>query len=292
MTPATDAGPQSTPVERRLPWMTIGWFGLLLAVCYAPVLARLIKQWQTDEDMGHGFFVPILAGYIAWQKRDQLIALIPQPSWWGLGLVVYAGIQLAIATLGAELFLQRTAFVVAVIGCVWFLGGKPFLKALSFPLFLLFFMVPLPAIIYNHITFPLQLLASRMAEMLLNLVGIPAFREGNILELPGQRLQVVEACSGIRSLLTLTFLSLVYGYFFEERSWMRAVLFISTVPVALIANAGRVTLTGVLGEIRPELAQGFFHSVEGWVVFMIALVLLVCIHQLLSRLHGYLYGKH
>jgi exosortase len=152
-------------------------------------------------------------------------------------------------------------------------------------------MVPLPAIIYNHITFPLQLLASRMAESLLNIVGIPAFREGNILELPGQRLQVVEACSGIRSLLTLTFLSLIYGYFFEAKIWMRVTLFFATVPVALLANAGRVTLTGILGEIRPELAQGFFHSVEGWVVFMIALVMLVLIHQLLSRIYGYLHAE-
>src|SRR5262249_21383790 len=156
-------------------------------------------------------------------------------------------------------------------GVVLLLAGPEFVAKLAFPLFLLLFMVPIPAVVYNGITFPLQLLASRLADGALTALQIPVLREGNILELPEQRLSVVEACSGIRSLLSLTFLSLVYGYFFEERKWMRVVLFFATIPIAIVANAGRVTLTGVLTEVKPELAEGFFHSASGWVIFMVAL---------------------
>jgi exosortase len=291
MTPAADPVPEERPpFGSSLSWTTLGWIALLLILCYAPVLSRLARQWSDDEDMGHGFFVPVVAVYIAWQQRQKLAEAPARHAWMGLALVAWAALQLTVATLGAELFLQRTAFVLAVIGSVWFLGGRAALRILGFPLFLLFFMVPLPAIVYNEITFPLQLLASRMAEGALSLMGIPVFREGNVLELAGQRLQVVEACSGIRSLLSLTFLSLVYGYFFESRLWIRVVLFFATVPVALVANAGRVTLTGILSELKPEYAHGFFHNASGWVIFMIALVILVGIHQALVRFYRYVYG--
>lgn len=291
MSSVAEALPEPRPVSAPIPWVTLGViFGLLVA-CYLPVLNGLVKQWNNDEDMGHGFFVPVIAAVIAWQKRGELAAIPAKSNWLGLVLVAWGALQLTIATLGAELFLQRTAFVLAVIGSVWFLTGTAYLRALWFPLLLLFFMVPLPAIIYNQITFPLQLLASRVAETTLMLIGIPVLREGNILELAGQRLQVVEACSGIRSLLSLTFLSLVYGYFFEKMTWLRVVLFLSTIPVALITNSGRVTLTGILWEINPEYAQGFFHSATGWVIFVAALVMLVAIHQALYRFHRYIYAK-
>lgn len=152
-------------------------------------------------------------------------------------------------------------------------------------------MIPIPAIIYNRITFPLQLFASSVAETILMVVGIPVLRDGNILELASQKLSVVEACSGIRSLLSLTFLALVYGYFFDSRRWMRAVLFLATIPIAIAANAGRVSMTGILSEIKPELAHGFFHTASGWVIFMIALVILIGFHQVLSKAIGLVHGK-
>jgi exosortase len=275
----------------REPWKPIVWFAVLLIGCYAPVLARLVKQWENDEDMGHGFFVPVLAAYIAWQKRADILAAFGKPNGWGLALVIYAALQLMIATLGAEIFLARTAFVFAVIGSVLYLGGTAMVRAMAFPLFLLFFMIPIPAILYNMITFPLQLLASQMAEFTLMFIGLPVLREGNVLELAGQKLQVVEACSGIRSLLSLTFLSLVYGFFFERILWMRVLLFFATVPVALVANASRVTVTGILSEIRPELAKGFFHSASGWVIFMVALMMLIVIHQILLAFRRYIHAR-
>ncbi|MGA2131078.1 MAG: exosortase [Bryobacteraceae bacterium] len=258
------------------------WFAVLLLVSYAPVLWRLAQQWNSDPDMGHGFFVPLVAGFIIWQRRAQLRSLPPTPDWRGLVVVGYAGLQLYIATLGAELFLARSAFVISIIGVILLLGGMAWLRALAFPLFLLFFMIPIPTVVYNSITFPLQLLASRVSTEALNLMQIPVLREGNVLELAEQKLSVVEACSGIRSLLSLTFLSLVYGYFFENNAWIRAALFAATIPIAIVANASRVTLTGVLTEYKPELAEGFFHTASGWVIFMVALAILVLLHQIMN----------
>jgi exosortase len=277
---------QSTPRETTASqesaswnWVAIAWFAVLLILAYLPTLIRLVQQWDQSEEMSHGFFVPLVAAYIAWQKRGEISKLKLAPHWLGLVLVVLAGLQLTVATLGAELFLARTAFVLAVWGAVVYLGGWPLFKALSFPLLLILLMIPIPEIIYNQITFPLQLFASSVAEWALNLMGYPVLREGNVLELASQKLQVVEACSGIRSLLALTFLSLIYGFFFTKTVWIRIALFFSTIPVAIAANAGRVTFTGILSEINPEYATGFFHSVSGWVLFLVAFVLLTFVHQ-------------
>jgi exosortase len=291
MTPAADIPVnrnQSTPAT---PWMALGWFATLIALCYWPVLVRMVAQWNNDEDMGHGFFVPILAAYIAWQKRNEFLAEPAKPNWLGLALVIFAALQLYVATLGAELFLARTAIVLSIIGAVLFLGGTKRLRVVAFPLFLLFFMVPIPAILYSQITFPLQLLASRVAEWALMTIGIPVLREGNILELAGQKLSVVEACSGIRSLLTLSFLSLVYGYFFETKTWLRVVLFVATVPIAIVANASRVTVTGIIADSRPELAHGLFHTAEGFVIWIVSITILALFHHMVDRIYKVLHAK-
>jgi len=277
---ATAVNSPDTRVEipRHFPWPAVAWFLVLLIAVYFPILKSLVLQWSTDEDVGHGFLVPLVAGYIAWQRRDTLAALPLKPAWWGLALLAWGGLQAWVGMLGAELFLQRSAVLISLVGLLLVLGGTAFVRALTFPLLLLPFMIPIPAVIYNQITFPLQLFASRVAEFVLGLIGIPVLRDGNILELASQKLSVAEACSGIRSLLSLTFLALVYGYFFEKRVWMRWVLFAATIPIAIIANAGRVTITGILSEIDTSLAGGFFHSLEGWIIFLIALTMLVGFH--------------
>jgi exosortase len=280
-----------TPSKNSLPWTGIAWFGVLLVACYAPVLRSLVRQWNNDPDMGHGFFVPLIAGFIIWQRREELAAIQPEPNWWGLLVVAWGGLQLMLATLGAELFTARMSFVVTLIGVVWTLGGTVMLKKLAFPLFLLFFMLPIPAVIYSAATFKLQILASQLADGALTVLSIPVLREGNVLELPNQRLSVVDACSGIRSLLSLTFLSLVYGYFFERKTWVRVVLFFSTIPIAIIANASRVTMTGIITQVKPELAEGFFHEAEGWVIFMVALCILIVWHQMLMRGSNFLAAR-
>ena len=278
MTPALHMEAKATFTYRKV-WL----LGLLVVLCYAPALKSLATDWITNDDMGHGFFVPLIAAYIAWQQRDELKELPVRPSWWGLSLVVFGAAQSIVATLGVERFLARSALIPTLAGAIWTLGGTAWLKKLSFPLLLLIFMVPLPALIFNSITFPLQILATQLAEAALTLFGVPVLRQGNVLQLPSGPLSVVEACSGIRSLLSLTFLSLVYGYFFEKRRSIRLSLFAATIPIAILANGGRVTITGLLSTVKPELAQGFFHESTGWVIFMIALVILLAFHQLLLR---------
>ena len=283
MATLADKLPEQSPANvRTISWAAIAWFGILLIAAYFPILVKLVNQWSTDDDVSHGFFVPIVAAYIAWTRRDALLRIEWKPVWWGIGLLLWAAGQAYLGLLGAELFLQRTAFLMSLLGLLLVLGGKALIRELLFPLLLLPFMIPLPTVIYNQITFPLQLFASTVAEKSLEMLNVPVIRDGNILELASQKLSVAEACSGIRSLLSLSFLSLVYAYFFDRKVWMRWVLLIATVPIAIIANSARVTLTGLFSEIDPSLAEGFFHEAEGWVIFVVALAMMVVVHLLIN----------
>lgn len=274
------SGSASVPV----PWVNVGWVLGLLILAYLPILLRMANQWSNDEDMGHGFFVPAVAGYIAWRRKDELLAAKAEPNYLGLMMMLWSVFQMSLGILGAELFLQRSAFVGSVWGAVLFLGGWPYVRLLALPLLMLPLMVPIPAVIYNQITFPLQLFASSVAENVLLLIGIPVLRDGNVLELAEQKLSVVEACSGIRSLLSLTFLSLVYGYFSEEKLWIRWAIFLASIPIAVAANAFRVSATGVLSEYNPDLAKGFFHTLEGGVSFGFAFVLMILFHVAVKKI--------
>ncbi len=276
---------------RPVPWPAIAWFSGLLILVFFPILRSLVVQWLNDEDVGHGFFVLPVAAFIAWQRRDQILNIEWKPAWWGAAIIGWGILQSYIGTLGAELFLQRTSFLITLVGLLLVLGGTKLVRELAFPLLLLPFMIPFPAVIYNQITFPLQIFASRVAEVALSMLNIPVLRDGNVLELASQKLSVAEACSGIRSLLSLTFLSLVFAYFFDRKVWMRWALLIGTIPIAILANSGRVTITGILSEINTELAHGFFHSLEGWIIFMIALAMLVCLHFVINRVYRWTGGK-
>ncbi|HVO99611.1 MAG TPA: exosortase/archaeosortase family protein [Bryobacteraceae bacterium] len=282
---------ESPAGNKALPWAAIAWFGTLLILTYFPILKHLVEQWSYDDDVGHGFFVPLVSGYIVWTRRAELAAIEWKPAWWGLWLMGWAAVQAYIGLLGAELFLQRTAFMISLVGLLLVLGGKKLVSELGFPLVLLLFMIPLPTVVYNRITFPLQLFASQVAELALGAIGIPVLREGNVLELASQKLSVAEACSGIRSLLSLSFLSLVYAYFFDSKIWMRWALLLSVLPIAILANAGRVTITGVLSEHNPELARGFFHEVEGFIIFAIAFAMLFVLHMLINGIYRWKSAK-
>ena len=287
MATVTEQNPPKAPTPpRSISWPAVGWFGALLIAAYFPILTKLVNQWATDDDFSHGFFVPVVALYIAWQRRADLLKLPVQPAWWGLGVLAWGLIQAYMGSLAAELFLQRSAFLISLAGMLLVMGGTALVRGLLFPLVLLIFMIPIPAIVFNYITFPLQIFASQIAELSLDALGVPVFREGNILELASQRLSVAEACSGIRSLLTLTFLSLVYSYFFDRKVWMRWVLLAATIPIAILANSGRVTITGILSETNPELAEGFFHSLEGLVISGIAFFMIVAVHKGINWLGG------
>ena len=268
------------------PLVPIAWFFGLLVLLFLPVLKDMVVEWATVEEMGHGFFVPLVAGYIIWNDRERILSLPVRPFRPAILLVLWGAFQMVLGFLGADFFVARTAFLVALVGLIWTLAGSAVLRALWFPLFMLLFMIRIPLFLYQQMTFPLQIFASQVATTLLQFLGIPVLRDGNILDLPSQRLEVVEACSGIRSLLSLTFLSLAYAYMFDKRTWMRPVLFVCAIPIAIAANAIRITITGLLSEYKPSLAEGFFHSFEGWLLFMVALAGLIGTHRMICRFTG------
>jgi exosortase len=274
--------PQQTAAPSKVSWPAIAWFGGLLILCYWPILYRMGVQWATDENMGHGFFVPIMSGFIAWQRRDDLLAAPRNPNILGLFVVAFGGLLSVLATLGAELFSARVSFVIALFGTILYLGGTRWIKILLFPLLLLLFMIPIPAIIYSALTMKLQTLASELGELLISAMGIPVLREGNTLKIPSQTLDIAEACSGIRSLMTLLFLSLVVSYFTDKKVWMRWALLFATVPIAIGANGIRVAVTGMLSEIDTKLASGVYHEIEGYIVYIIALGALLGVHRLIN----------
>ena len=263
MSEPTAATEQKTAVS-KISWPAIAWFGALLILCYWPILYRMGNQWATDENMGHGFFVPIFAGFIAWQRREELMAEPRKPNILGLFVVAFGGLLSVIATLGAELFTARLSFVIALFGTILYLGGTRWIKVLLFPLILLLFMIPIPAIIYSALTMKLQNLASELGELMITAMGIPVLREGNVLRIPSQPLDIAEACSGIRSLMTLLFMALVISYFTDKKVWMRWALLIATVPIAILANGMRVAITAYLSEINTQLASGGYHEAEGF----------------------------
>jgi exosortase len=257
--------------------------GLLLV--YWGVISGLIDAWSTDDNYSHGFFIVPLAAYFAWERRHAFAAAPVRPSYFGV-LVVAGSLGLLIAgLLGAELFLSRASIIGALAGSVLFLFGWQRLRIMLFPLAFLLLMVPLPAIIFNKIAFPLQLLASHVGESTINAMEIPILREGNVLILANAKLEVAEACSGIRSLVSLFTLGIVFGYFVDRRPWVRAAIALSAIPVAILANGLRVASAGVAAHnFGAAGVEGLFHDFSGWLVFLVAFVMMLGFQRLLQRL--------
>jgi exosortase len=260
----------------------IAWSAILsglVLLLYSHILKALVVNWWTDPDYGHGFFVVLFSGYVLWRQRARWIASEIKPSNWGLLVMLGAVLLLLIGSLGAELFSTRLSLLALVAGMILFLAGWAALRAVSFPLGFLIFTIPIPVIIYNQITFPLQLLASRLATSWLELVQVPVLRDGNILNLSNYSLEVVEACSGIRSLLTLLSLAVAYTYFAEPRWWARYALLVLIIPIAIATNAIRIVGAGLLARhFGPATAEGFLHEFSGWVIFVSALALILICH--------------
>lgn len=256
--------------------------GLLLV--YWTVLAGLVGAWSTDDNYSHGFFIVPLAAFFAWERRRAFTGAPLQPSLVGLVIVAASLAMLVAGLLGAELFLSRVSIIGALAGAVLFLYGWQHLRVMLFPLTFLLLMVPLPALIFNKIAFPLQLLASRVGEHTISSMDIPILREGNVLILANATLEVAEACSGIRSLVSLFTLGIVFGYFVDRRPWVRAVIALSAIPVAILANGLRVASAGVAAHnFGAAGVEGLFHEFSGWVVFIIAFLMMLGIQRLLQR---------
>ncbi|HJU03979.1 MAG TPA: exosortase A [Nitrospiraceae bacterium] len=259
-------------------------FTVLLGLLYHNIAIRLVEQWYADPDYSHGFLVPFVSAYLIWERWDKLKRLPVTPTLWGIGVLAVGLFMLLLGTLGAELYLQRSSFLIVISGLVLLLLGYDFLRVLLFPIAFLFFMIPLPAIVMNELAFPLQLFAAKTAAFCLFNFGIPILREGNVIVLAGTTLEVAEACSGIRSLQALLALGVFYAYFSQHVMWKRWVLVMLSIPIAIIANAFRVSGTGMLAHYwGPEAAEGFYHTFSGWLIFLLAFVLLLLCDVVLSR---------
>jgi exosortase len=245
-------------------------------------LSSLARQWGSDDNYSHGFFVAPLAFYFAWQRRDNLKSAKLRPSVLGIVLIA-ASIGLFLAGLfGAELFFTRISLIGVLAGVVLYVWGREHLRILAFPIAFLLLMVPLPVIIFNQIAFPLQLLASRVGETAISLAGIPVLREGNVLQLPSRTLEVAEACSGIRSLVSLIMVAIVLGYFTERSVARRLLIALAAIPIAIVANAARVAGTGLASElVSPAAAEGFLHTFSGWLLFVVAFLGLLAVQRVL-----------
>ncbi len=269
--------------DRVLPWLPHAIVLVAVLVLYRDVIAKLVLAWQTDGNYSHGFLIVPMALYLVWERRGSLAAAAARPSIAGLALVVASLGVLVAGTLGAELFLTRVSLLGVLAGAVLWLSGWRHLRALAFPIAFLLLMIPIPAILFNQVAFPLQLLASRFGEAALGAVGIPVLREGNVITLSHMTLEVVEACAGIRSLVSLLTLAIVYGYVTERRTWVRVAVALSAIPVAIVANGVRVAGTGIAAQAwGPEGAEGFFHSFSGWAIFLVATALLVGVHRVFA----------
>jgi exosortase len=281
---------QFTTQVRQASWKSRSWvlwstvLLSLLVLLYASVLRLLIFQWWTDPNYGHGFFVPLFSGYILWQQRERWMNSEIRPSNFGILVMLGAVGLLFIGSLGAELFTSRFSLLVLIAGIILFLAGWKMLRAVAFPLAFLIFMIPIPVIIYNQITFPLQLIASRLATFWLEVVQVPVLRDGNVLVLSNLSLEVAEACSGIRSLMSLIALAVAYGHLAEPRRWVRYALVLLMVPSAIVTNAMRIVGAGVLAhKFGPQAAEGFLHQFSGWMVFLGTLVLIFVCHWILRH---------
>jgi len=254
-------------------------------VLYGPVLRRLAQDWLHDDNYSHGVLIVPLAAYFVWERRRRLATIVPAPSMFGLVFIAGGLAMLLAGMLGAELFLARFSMIPVLIGSLLFVLGWRALRILAFPLGFLLLMIPIPAIIFNQIAFPLQLVASQVGEAGLSAMGVPVLREGNVMILARTTLEVAEACSGIRSLISLLTLGIVFGYFTDSRTSVRTGIALAAIPVAILTNGLRVAGTGVAAHyIGPEAAEGFFHTFSGWLVFLLAFVLMFIIARLLLRM--------
>ncbi len=278
--------PKSRGLERSvagLPAWAWGVLLLLFGVLYLRVATKLVSDWYVIPDFAHGFLIPFFCAYVVWEKRRVVAETPLQPSWAGVTLVTLGLLTYITGIYGAELFLARISGLMLLAGLIWTFAGFPMLRVLQFPLLMLLLAIPFPAVLFNQITFPLQLLASRLASSILPLLNVPVLREGNVIELPAMKLEVAEACSGIRSLMSLFTVAVIYGYLLEPSTWRRTWLALASIPIAVAANALRIVGTGLCVQFwDPEKAMGFFHEFSGWLMFLFSLGLVYLLQRLMT----------
>jgi len=259
---------------------------LIAATLYWTVVPKLVNDWWNDPNFSHGFLVPLFSAWLIWERRAELRAfdskriLLP-----GILLLLVGVAMLVVGKAGGEYFTMRSSLVFVTGGLFWIVFGGEGFRLCLFPIGFLFFMVPIPYILYDAIAFPLKMIASWFGEHSLTLVGVPVFREGNIMVLPNLQLEVADACSGIRSLMSLMALATAAAYFMSLGAARGGVLFLSAIPISIVTNSLRIFVTGVLSyKYGQQAAEGFFHEFSGWVVFLSGAVLVVVIGVMLRRI--------
>lgn len=268
-------------------WQERSWLQLVIlvvisTVLYSSVLIELVAAWWGDPNFSHGFFVPLFSGMVVWLNRKRLATIPQELAWGGLVVVAVALCALIVGVLGAEFFLSRSSLVLLIAGLVIYLRGWRLFRAAMFPWACLFLMIPIPGLLLNQVTAPMQLLAAKFAHAILVLFGVPVLREGNILFLPAMTLEVAQACSGIRSLVTLVTLAVIYGYFRELSTVRRLILLLAVGPIAIAANGLRIVATGLLVQFwSPDKATGFFHAIESLFMVGLALLMFFLVHRLM-----------
>jgi len=264
-------------------WYLIGLL-LLLFVLYAKIIPPMVQQWYQDENYSHGFIVPLIAGYFLYTRWDELKDAQVNPSKIGLAVIIFGLCQLLVAWLGVEYFTMRSSLIVLLAGLVLYFFGRNVFRIVTLPLAYLFFMIPIPYIIYDAVAFPLKLFVTKVSVGFLKLVGVVVLREGNIIMFPATTLEVADACSGIRSLISLLALAVAFAFFLRITPWKRWLLICSAVPIAIFTNALRVIVTGFLAQYwGAKAAEGFFHEFAGLAVFGLAMVMLVALGALLGK---------
>ena len=255
------------------------------AFLYWTTLKDLIWDWFNNPNFSHGFLIPFVAGYMVWYKQNHLRQIQKKSSISGFFIIIFGLSVFVVGNLGAELFLMRTSMIITLAGMLAFSFGMAMLKALAVPVCYLIMMIPFPAIIWNKIAFPLQLFAAKISAQTIGMIGIPVFREGNILHLANTSLEVVDACSGIRSLTSLLALTGAFAFLSQISNWKKWIVFFSAVPIAIAVNVIRLTITGMLAAwVGPEAAHGFLHDMSGLIIFGVALASVYLLFFLLKKI--------
>ena len=270
----------------RGPWpakaLPIGVFVVILAALYAGILRALVLQWWDDANYSHGFLVPLFSGFLVWQRRTELKTLASDGATVGLALILGGIGMLLVGDLAAENFLMRSSLIVVLAGLVLFHLGPRIFRAVLFPLAFLFFMVPVPGVVFYAVTFPLQQLAAENAAWTLDLLGVPVLLDGNVIHLSQISLGVTEACSGIRSLISLLAGAVAGASLLLPSGWIMVAFVASAVPITILANAARVVMTGLIGQwFGIEYATGFFHEFAGWAIYVSAAACLLGVYGLI-----------
>ncbi len=268
---------------RHLPSPAVWWvlaLGVAIAALYGSVVVRLASDWLTDDNYTHGILVIPFVAWLIWRRRDEWVRTDRRPAMSGLVIAAGGLLMYLVGQAAFEYFLTRMSLVVVVAGSIVFLFGWAQLRFALFPLALVALSIPLPALVFNEIALPMQLVASQFGVAMLEASAIPAVREGNIIYLQQATLEVAEACSGVRSLISLGTVALVYGYLARQSTAARTVVALSVLPVVIVANGLRVAGAGVVAHLYgPDTAAGFLHTFSGWLFFGTAVAMLVAIER-------------